>query len=137
MGGPRRPRDLPSVRSSGGCRERSVLILGAATMSVQAKAGTEPAEGARKRGKRRGTEAMITSNRLNSTKSTGPSKEGCKISSRNSMRHGMASQKICFLPGEDVDAFWAQVARSARENGVQTTDDLALVEMAVYSLWTR
>src|SRR5580658_9946983 len=102
-------------------------------MSVQGTAATEPAEGARTRGPRRVTEAMITSNRLNSMKSTGPSKAGCKISSRNSLRHGMASQKICFLPGEDADTFWTQVARSARANGATTPDDLALVEMAVYS----
>ena len=76
---------------------------------------TEPEQGPKKRGPRHVTKKMIIANQLNSKRSRGPSKEGCKVSCRNATRHGMASKKIMFMPGENPDDFWDQVARSVKD----------------------
>ncbi len=52
--------------------------------------------------KRPCSERRIQANRLNSLRSTGPSSEGCKRSSQNSLRHGMRSSQL-LLPGESKE----------------------------------
>ncbi len=67
------------------------------------------------------TEAMKNASRMNSSRSTGPRTEaGRRASSLSATRHGMASKKIMFMPGEDLARLWDQVARSVKENQVTT-----------------
>jgi hypothetical protein len=87
--------------------------------------------------KRRVTKRMIAANRMNATKSTGPSIESRANTRFNGTRHGMASREIMFMQGEDPQEFWAEVDRWCRERGIQTTDERTAVASAVYSVWVK
>ena len=71
------------------------------------------------------------SNRLNARHSTGPkSPEGKLASSRNSLKHGLASGQI-LIPGEDPAAFEALLHDLIEEHQPgNTTEDLLVHEMA-------
>src|SRR6266481_4476703 len=96
-----------------------------------------PAPGPRpkkKRKKRRVTRAMRLANASNSVKSTGPSSaSGRRAACMNAVRHGMACKELVFLDDEDENLFWADVDCRARELGVVTTEERALVVNAVYA----
>jgi hypothetical protein len=90
------------------------------------------------RKKRVVTEAMRAANQANSRLSTGPKTAAGKAAvAVNALRHGQTCKELMFLEDEDPAQFWDEVDRWVRERGAKTSDEIALVETAVYSRWTR
>ena len=87
--------------------------------------------------KRLVTAAMIAANRTNATRSTGPSEASREKTRFNGVRHGMASQEIMFIEGEDPGAFWEEVNLWCKERGARTEDERTCIATAVYSVWVK
>jgi hypothetical protein len=97
-----------------------------------------PAEAVPRPKKRLITPEMRAASRANSQKSTGPkTAAGRAAVAVNAMRHGQTCKTLLFLDDEDPAQFWEEVDRWVRERGAKTSDEIALVETAVYSRWTR
>ena len=92
----------------------------------------------KKRKPRHVTNEMRAAARANSKKSTGPkSKAGRDKSRFNGAVHGMASQKIMFMDGENPEDFWSTVDLWCTQRGAQTEDERTCIADAVYSRWVK
>ena len=88
--------------------------------------------------KRLVTDAMRTANKANSAKSSGPSSPAGRAAVRvNAVTHGHTCTQLIFLKDEDPEMFWREVAVWAQERGAVTADEIACIETAVYSRWTK
>jgi hypothetical protein len=95
-----------------------------------------PANGARPKPRRPISEEKRLANVLNGQKSTGPrSDAGKAVAALNAVTHGMTSNTLIFLDGENPDEFFAEVNRWAVRLGAATEAEYANIEMAVYNLW--
>jgi hypothetical protein len=79
--------------------------------------------------------AQIAANKKNAQSSTGPKTESGKAqSSKNSLRHGLASD-FFLMPGEDVEAFEALQADLVQHHQpANVTEELLVLQMA-QSFW--
>lgn len=82
------------------------------------------------------TDAQILANRANAALSTGPvTPEGKAAAARNSLSHGLSSNKFNVLPGENPDDFQALLDGLTQEYRPATPTEVFLVEEAARAQW--
>jgi hypothetical protein len=81
------------------------------------------------------TPEMRAANKANAQKSTGP--KNTDKTRFNGVVHGMSSQEILFLEGEDPQEFWTEVDQWCQESDARTGYERACIADAVYSRWVK